>query len=289
MTATQSNRIQHRLNRLGYASFMSLSSSEIGQLVDAYNSLLPKTRIGFHCSMFSPNPDYRRAVDSAIRKVAVRVVSELFSGYRILYANFMVKEPGPDGDFFVHQDWTYVDETRSQSIALWFPLMDVTADNGALHVVPGSHKMKNVYRGPGVYDPLLNIHEDIRHELGVPIPLKAGEILAWDHRLVHYSLPNISDSARLAATVILIPADEQVLHCRGTEDGKMNIYEVDTEFFMTCSVHELPGGEPLHSFSYTYSALEAGQFKQLCTPTIPWMQWLRSAVRSFIPRDFTTK
>lgn len=293
MTAIQSKEIQHGLNRFGYQPVGSLSTSEIERLVDAYNSLMPKTRTGFHCTMFSPDPDYRWAVDAAIRKVAERVVSELFSGYRILYANFMVKESGPEGDFYVHQDWTYVDETRSQSIALWFPLMDVNADNGALHVVPYSHHMNNLYRGPGVYDPLSHIHDDIRQKLGVPVSLKAGEILAWDHRLVHYSLPNTSDSARLAATVILVPANEQVLHCRGTEDGTMHIYEVDTDFYMTCSVHDLPDRKPVRTFSYAYSALEAVQFKQLCTPahfsSTHWMHRLRAAVRSLIGTDSTTK
>ena len=53
----------------------------------------------------------------------------------------LVKWPGQDGAMGTHQDWTFVDERRFRSVTVWCPLVDVEQRNGALELLPGSHRI----------------------------------------------------------------------------------------------------------------------------------------------------
>ncbi|HMO10228.1 MAG TPA: phytanoyl-CoA dioxygenase family protein, partial [Actinotalea sp.] len=39
-----------------------------------------------------------------------------------------------------------LDESRMVGISAWIPLIDSHADNGTLHILPGSHRMDNFVR-----------------------------------------------------------------------------------------------------------------------------------------------
>jgi hypothetical protein len=48
----------------------------------------------------------------------ISIVEEITDGrFRVLYGNFMVKEPDESSAMKIHQDWTYVDETLYNSFA----------------------------------------------------------------------------------------------------------------------------------------------------------------------------
>lgn len=233
--------LQEEMEENGFVKIPFLSDDEVEALSSFYTLGVEGNRSGFHCTMFSPESDYRKSVDQKIKEVFAARIDQNIGNARMLYANFMVKENGAESDFYLHQDWTYVDETRANSWAIWVPLTDTTVDNGALHVVPKTHRMTNNFRGPGIQDALEGLHESIRTEFGQPVEMKAGEAVLWDHRLVHFSPANVSGENRIAATVILVPEGEEVIHCRaGKSDRDVNIYSVDTEFYMSYNITENP-------------------------------------------------
>ena len=236
-----------------------LSEEEVFELQRTYESL-PKPRTeGFHCTMFSPDTALKTEVDRVIKLALAERLSDVFRTHIPLYGNFMVKEPGEESDWFVHQDWTYVDETKHDSVAVWVPLVDLTLNNGVICVVPGSHHIKNMVRGPGVHDPWEGLHQQIKEHYHEKVFLKAGEALIWHHRLVHFSPANQAEKPRVAATLIYTPENVPVYHYwkdplqQGTMARK---YQVDSRFFMNYGIVNEPANVP-------FSGLEDSHFPEV--------------------------
>lgn len=256
--------LQKQIELQGYARFPLLNSGEVAKLLSQYQAGIADEKSGFHCTMFSPNESYRTSVDKLIKETVKRSLTDQIEGAHMLYANFMVKEADTGSNFYVHQDWTYVDESKTSSWAIWVPLVDLTENNGALHVVPESHKMTNYFRGPGIADALEGLHDVIRNELGVPLYLKAGEAVVWNHRLVHYSPANLSSTSRVAATVILVPEEAQVLHCRaGSDELEVDVYKATTDFYVNYDIQNGPELPPMKQFNTEKIAYAEKEFKQL--------------------------
>ena len=95
-----------------------------------------------------------------------------------------------------HQDWAFYPHTNDDLLAVGVCIDDMTVDNGALLVLPGSH------RGP-VYDHHLDgrfcgaiTDPAFSDEGAVPVELAAGGISIHHVRTVHGSTPNRSERPR---------------------------------------------------------------------------------------------
>lgn len=239
---------QTQIELNGYAIVPFASSQMINDLKEFYHSLNNLPLKGTHVTMFNPSSEYRKKVDAKIKEICAGQIDEIINGYRILYTNFMVKEPGEEGDFPLHQDWTYVKEPESTSYAFWIPLGDVDLYNGALQVVKRSHLFTRALRGPYIHEPFTHISNTVKEKYSTIIPLKAGEALVWDHRLLHFSKPNTTNIPRLAFTLIMVPQNTPVIHCFGVPDspeGEIEVYQVDTDFFMHYEISKRPQNVPM--------------------------------------------
>lgn len=257
--------LQQEFDERGFVRLQTLNSDEVKRLLNEYQSLPRPRETGFHCTMFSPDCDLRKKADRIIKEFLVEKLSHIFLNHKALYGNFMVKEPGVESDWFVHQDWSYVDETQNVSVAVWIPLVDLIEKNGVLCVVPGSHKVPNMVRGPGVTDPWTDLHQVIKDDLHEKVYLKAGEAIIWHHRLVHFSPPNMSQKPRVAATVICVPTDAQILHYWQDPTANNNLadtYSVDNEFFMNYVIGTAPLGVQKHGrASSFFTAIDENQLR----------------------------
>ena len=107
----------------------------------------------------------------------------------------LVKEPVGGHPKHLHQDAAYFEHKFEGPVALLNYVVDTDLQNGALHVVPGSHKM-------GVLDHVdtfshLGLDEDEwPWEASVPIEGKAGDTIFFNVKTVHGSKPNYSDQPR---------------------------------------------------------------------------------------------
>ena len=95
-----------------------------------------------------------------------------------------------------HQDWAFYPHTNDDLLAVGICIDDMTVENGALLVVPGSH------RGP-VYDHHIDsgfcgaiTDPAFSGEGAVPVELAAGGISIHHVRTVHGSTPNRSERPR---------------------------------------------------------------------------------------------
>lgn len=240
-----------KIKQQGYAVVPLLDADTIHKIAEKYQSMQHDKKAVTHVTMFNPDVAYRQQVDGFLKGLLHEKMRQLMPGYRILYANFMVKESSPEGFFPVHQDWTYVDEKKYKSYAFWIPLQNTDEYNGTLFMVPGSVQLSNGLRGPYVFEPFKALSEKIIEKYAVPVPLQAGQALVWDHRIVHFSKPNLSPDPRIVFTMIMVPENVPVWHCyagnttpnSGTD--YIEVYEVDTDFYMRYTIGQKPEGVPL--------------------------------------------
>ena len=260
------------LSENGYCRFPMLSSSSIMELTQFYQEHFRTVDKGFYPSMFSRNSKLNRMVTEVIESCFTDALgSQISDDFEILYGNFMVKYPGEESFMKVHQDWTYVDETENESFAIWVPLIDTVPENGSIHVVPRSHLIPNFKRGPGMDNPFYPHSELLMSEqLSVSQNLAAGEALCWNHRLVHYSIPNRTSVQRVAVTAIYVPKDAQIIHYFKQDSGlNLNKYVVDRQFFHSYDVGSEPDRPILSVENYDpmrFGEAEMETYLKVCNP-----------------------
>ena len=92
--------------------------------------------------------------------------------------------------FEQHQDYPY-NIGSLNSVTIWIPLQDVDIESGALLVAPGTH-LNGVY--PNRKGIIVKEHR-FRFE---SVPMKLGEVLVFNQKLVHQSGMNVSDKIRFS-------------------------------------------------------------------------------------------
>jgi ectoine hydroxylase-related dioxygenase (phytanoyl-CoA dioxygenase family) len=95
-----------------------------------------------------------------------------FHQFKKLGSTFLCKAPGEAGKVGVHQDWSVVDEDKYYSATIWVPTVDTTEENGALRVLPGSHKFYKGLRSPNI--PFIyHGNEDVLWDNMITVPMKS--------------------------------------------------------------------------------------------------------------------
>jgi len=120
-------------------------------------------------------------------------------------SRIVVKEPGAKLITW-HTDDNYLHIEPRLNFSAWVAIDETTADNGAVRLLPGSHKLTipHIEAGPEVYSPQ---QADPRyfdeHGPVVEMQLKPGEFFLFTDRTLHQSGPNRTDRPRLGLAVRL--------------------------------------------------------------------------------------
>ena len=142
------------------------------------------------------HPAYFRA--SRSDKV-VAILKELWGSVRFDTGKLNMKSAGYGAPVEWHQDWAFYPHTNDDLAAVGIMLDDATEQNGAMLVVPGSHKGPVFdHHGPngrfcGAMEPE---RCDIELSKAVPCLGKAGSITVHHVRAVHGSATNFSGEQR---------------------------------------------------------------------------------------------
>ncbi|MCO5249748.1 MAG: phytanoyl-CoA dioxygenase family protein [Chitinophagales bacterium] len=241
MSVLKDIEAQKELSEIGFKRFDLIDNQLVDSLQDYYYSLHSPVNKGFHPSMFWKDVETKKNISDLICNALNSWVNEHFIHHRILYGNFMVKESGKESIMKLHQDWSYVDEEFGQSFAIWFPLQDLTDNNGALSMIPRSHFSKNHHRGPGTHCPFLENQDYIIKKYGQPLYLKKGEPVVWEHHLLHYSPPNLSAFPRVAVTAIIVPKGQPIYHYfKNSGEDILYQYEVEHDFYFNYDIGKAP-------------------------------------------------
>jgi hypothetical protein len=235
-------RADAALERDGYAVLDGfLDPSEIAHLTGVFRSHdSPTHRAPFSASVLSDDVSYRTAVDREIKAVLRDKVDAVFDGYRHCFSNFVVKAPSRrEGEVPVHQDITFVDETRHLSLGIFAPLVSTNPDNGCLFVAPGSHRLNGGPRGIGTRHP----YEGVKLRLK-PVPMKAGSVMIFSQKLFHASRPNRTKVTRVVVGGLFVPREAQLYCYYHASPEQLEVYEVDDMFYTRYIYRTRPEGVP---------------------------------------------
>ena len=245
---------QARLAERGCAVVDLLAAEEVGALLDAHqSSAAPQP--GFSSTVLSGDSAHRAAVDAAIRSIIERPLAAVVTGWRLVFCTFVAKAPS-DGASAVpmHQDWSFVDEGRFTALGVWCPTVDMSAENGCLQIVEGSHRLAHPHRPACTPFFYKAAERELRRHL-TNVPMRAGQAAVFDQRLFHCSPPNRSPVERVAATALLVPGDAPLRYYHAVtprDPSVVEVFEVPDTFYL----HHPVGTRPASGTSLGVFRLE---------------------------------
>jgi ectoine hydroxylase-related dioxygenase (phytanoyl-CoA dioxygenase family) len=124
--------------------------------------------------------------------------------------SFFTKEARNPSYVSWHQDSTYWGLEPPDIVTAWVAFTDSIAANGAMRVIPASHKLDQVpHRDTFAPENLLSrgqeIEVDVDERQAAMLELAAGEMSLHHVRLIHGSDPNPSDDRRIGFAIRYIP------------------------------------------------------------------------------------
>lgn len=273
-------KLQSHYDEHGYVVVQLFDKKIIEALLDAYNKLDNQSLTPFHSTLHNTDILYRKAVYKSIVEIAGDKICSVFLNPWIITSSFVVKEAHEESHVVIHQDWNLTDENLLPGFNAWFPLVNTNEHNGALYILPGSHKARQIYRGTNTNNPLEYCsHININHLK--KIELLAGEVIIYDVRLLHGSPPNKSNSPRIACAVGVVPKESELIHFKFDDHQNSLIeYVVNSDFYFNYN----PSAE-------FFSTLKIKGKKSLSKPWEPKEldKFLRTPTKnSFFSRIFTS-
>jgi ectoine hydroxylase-related dioxygenase (phytanoyl-CoA dioxygenase family) len=214
----------------GYVVLNLLNSEEIKELSEAYKSEDFGNPEGFYSTSFSKDEVLKTKLTSLIEAKVEAKAQKILTPFTSLGSCYLAKAPGEKSTMPWHQDWTVVDETQYDSMTIWIALQDVNEQNGAMKVIPGSHRFSDLLRSPLLGNPLSEIESELEKDAQF-VNLKAGQAIIFSQALMHASPPNLSNEKRLAVTYGFIPKTASLFFYYKNEAGLIEKYQVPNTFF----------------------------------------------------------
>lgn len=265
-----------RLQRDGFVVVPILEPRSASELRNRFGELHGWSGDGFHSDLTVADPDYRRRASDVLAAALDDAVTSRFVSHEPFLRNFLCKFPGESSSLYLHRDWMYVDErSGDRTYVAWIALEDITGHNGQLRVLRGSHLLDDAPRGTNLIAPWLR-HVDVIEPRLLSVPVRAGECVIFDNRIVHCSFPNHTSVPRLAAAVGLRPPSAPLVHFRRSDDSTAELFTVDEEFFLAATpqalmaerpaldvIEQLPDGQVDLSAGQLESRLDTGALARL--------------------------
>lgn len=237
----QDTELQTRFERDGYVVLPLIGPEAVADIRQSYEELHPENPDpGFYSSTYSDDPAFKQQISEKVEHWYGSPVGEIFQDVKKLGASFLLKQPGERGRMPIHQDWTVTfEEEGDLSVTLWVPLQDVNAENGAIKVLPGSHRYSNALRGPSLPVIWREVYHILEEKMQT-LEMKAGEAFIFDHSLLHSSHDNLTDTPRLAVTYGLAPQDASMIYYWKQDEQIERIFLGDELFMRYHNIGERP-------------------------------------------------
>nr|XP_054593676.1 L-threonyl-[L-threonyl-carrier protein] 4-chlorinase-like [Nothobranchius furzeri] len=226
--------LQQSYNQQGFLSPLSvLNEMELREARDAFAKLEDEfgkeyTQYSLHnvhlqypwVMSLTKHPRILQVIQAVLGPDVLLLDSRFICKYPILKpANILENEGSPtksDGENGLpyvawHQDMRYWGIAGGPVLSVWLALDDSQKENGALQVIPGSHRSGMLpHRQASRSGNMLSVNQEIPEELvqveeTVFCPLKAGQMSIHDGFLVHASDPNTSRRRRCGFVIRYVP------------------------------------------------------------------------------------
>lgn len=117
--------------------------------------------------------------------------------------NILVRYDLPGEERFLfnhwHQDYPYA-MVSLHGVVFWIPITEVELERGPVRIVPGSHKkgLRRHYYHPEHHHLTIRDDEDLQGAEELRVPVKAGDLVAFDILLAHRSSVNLTNKPRVS-------------------------------------------------------------------------------------------
>ncbi len=129
------------------------------------------------------------------------VESLLGPNIQLFHDQALFKPAHTGGEIFWHQDNAYWQCTPPNLVSCWMTLDDVTVENGAMQLIPGSHRSPIVHNRAEHTGALLDSSGEAESDRAVVIDLPAGGVMIHHCQAMHYTQPNNTDRQRRAFAI----------------------------------------------------------------------------------------
>ncbi|MDP6750328.1 MAG: phytanoyl-CoA dioxygenase family protein [Candidatus Poribacteria bacterium] len=221
-------------NDQGYLfPFDIFSAEEITEIRAYFDDLLSKAMAAGWNSYEITNwhKHCRSVYDLVTNSRILDYVQDLLGETLILrHSHFFAKLPGDGKRVSWHQDASYWPLTPSKVVSAWLAIDDTDVENGAMQVIPGSHKNAQVAfeKSSKTENNVLNqtVHHPEKYGNDpVSITLKAGQMSLHSDWILHGSEPNMSTRRRCGLAMRFLSSDVRAYNdwnqhsivCRGSE------------------------------------------------------------------------
>lgn len=187
---------------------------------------------GFKTSVWSSNKFYRKQTFDLLKPIYEDKLKNVLVNHKGIMGNYMIKEPSENSYIDIHADWAFTDESKHAAINAWIPLIDTNLENGCLKVLPYSHKFNYPYRGRNIPHQFESV-KDHMERLSIPLEVKAGDLILFNVKTIHFSDNNLSANRRPAVSMVMVPQEAEVIHYTAYDDNHIRRVEVNDPYFFS--------------------------------------------------------
>ncbi len=283
----KNQEFQDQIDEKGFVTVPFLDETELEELRSYYKEIhpngAPEKIEGIHMTTWCKDYDYKKKVSDRLADIYKKPCEAVFEDFRTLNNVFIVKDSG-ETPFKVHQDWNVVDEKENFAINVWIPLYDITAHEGGLWVVEGSHKIDRHVRGSAYLFPDYSEFLGELEEAATSVSLKAGEAIIFYLNIIHGSPPNHGGTERIATCFSVIPKEAPLtIYFQKQVGDPLEVHEPEDDFMFhythlrTETFERAPTDDPvavLDSFeNKPISRSDVSSFLKKETRRSPWWKF----------------
>lgn len=232
------------LLRDGYVLLDADMHKEVAEIERYIRTHFKLPHKGFYYSLLNNDPAKNKEINDHINLILEPFYQEFFTECRILTQSFLAKMAHTQDELFLHQDWSYTDETKYQASNIWIPLRDVTAQDGAMFFLPGSHLWLRNLRSGSLPTLRASYTEFPPHAIST-IEMRRGQVLVFHPAVFHGSHPNTSAEDRIVVTATAFQHSAPFLYYdldQGSDS--VAVYQLDDEAFLRSLPVLAYGGAP---------------------------------------------
>ena len=228
------DQLQEHFERNGYCIVPLLNIADLIKLESIYYDNPVEEQPAMERSTSTKDLELGRNIKDQAGAVVMKRLNEYLIDFKLLYSGFITKIPGKPNAMRLHQDPSFVDESRFDALNVWGSLVDVDEKNGALWMIPQSNKFFHGFRAqPAREFDFNDIASEITKKYGVMVPMKAGEVIIYCTSLFHYSLANTTDKARVACATVVVPQEATpIYYFHNKEQNTIEMYEIEGDFMI---------------------------------------------------------
>jgi len=254
---------QSHFNQFGYVVIDAGMETEADEMADFTKPYLSGLSSEFYYSLIANDFGGNKQISDKIHSILELFYNRYLIDYKTLNESFLSKPAHTTNELLLHQDWNYTHEDKFASLTLWMPLCDVDENNGAVFLLPGSHKWFNNLRSCNLPTARISSKDLSPIEMQTAL-MKKGQILIFHPAIFHGSFPNNSPRHRTVVTSVILPKNADYVYFQATKEGnpkEVKTYTLDDDAFLrelkTIAVGADPSTEVVEQFSYNHAAISA--------------------------------